>query len=96
MGSLKSLHTLFDKHLNHMLVTLGQNCMVQTIQNFELFDKKTKQNKTKQNKTKQNKTKQNKQTNTNKQTTQQTNNPNKQTNKQPPNNPLLRYSVSRV
>ena len=35
-----SLHTLFDKYLDHMLVKFEQNRMVQTIQNFELFDKK--------------------------------------------------------
>ena len=33
--NLKSLHT----YLNHMLVEFEQNLMVQTIQNFELFDK---------------------------------------------------------
>ena len=38
--SLKSLHTLFDKYLDHMLVQFEQYRMVQTIQNFELFDKK--------------------------------------------------------
>ena len=38
--SLKSLHTLFDKYLDHMLVTFEQNRKVPTIQNFELFDKK--------------------------------------------------------
>ena len=38
--SLKSLHTLFDKYLDNMLVRFEQNCMVQTIQNIELFDKK--------------------------------------------------------
>ena len=38
--SLKSLHTLFDKFLNHMLVKFKQYCIVRTIQNFELFDKK--------------------------------------------------------
>ena len=33
--SLKPLHTLFDKHLNPMLVKLEQNCMVRnTISNF--------------------------------------------------------------
>ena len=36
--SLKSLHTLFGKYLNHMLVNFEQNHMVQTIQNFKLFD----------------------------------------------------------
>ena len=40
--SLKSLHTLFDNFLDHMLVEFEQNCMVQTIQNCELFDKKKK------------------------------------------------------
>ena len=39
IGSLKSLHILFDKYLDHMLVKFEQNRMVQTIQNFELFDK---------------------------------------------------------
>ena len=40
--SLKSLHTLFDKYLDHMLVKFEQNCMIQTTRNFELFDKKKK------------------------------------------------------
>ena len=40
IGSLMSLHTLFDKYLDHMLVKLEQNRMVGTIQNVELFDKK--------------------------------------------------------
>ena len=39
MGSLKSLHTLFDKYLDHMLAKFKQNRMVQTARNFELFDK---------------------------------------------------------
>ena len=39
IGSLKSLHTLFDKYLDHMLVEFEQNRMARTIQNFELFDK---------------------------------------------------------
>ena len=38
--SPKSLHTLFDKYMDHMLVEFEQNCMVQTIQIFELFNKK--------------------------------------------------------
>ena len=38
--SLKSLHTLFDKCLDHMLVQFEQNRMVRTIPIFELFDKK--------------------------------------------------------
>ena len=37
---LKSLHTLFDKYLDHMRVKFEQNCTVLTIQNFVLFDKK--------------------------------------------------------
>ena len=37
---LKSLHTLFDNYLNHMLVNFEQNRMVRTIQNCELFDHK--------------------------------------------------------
>ena len=41
IGSLKSLHTLFnDKYLDHMMVKFEQNRMIRTIQNFELFDKK--------------------------------------------------------
>ena len=40
IGSLKSLHTLFDKYLDHMLVKFEQNRMVRTMQNFELFDEK--------------------------------------------------------
>ena len=40
IGSLKSLHTLFDKYLDHMLVEFDHNCMVRTIQNCELFHKK--------------------------------------------------------
>ena len=39
IGSLKSFHTLIDEYLHHMLV-FEQNCMVQTIKNIELFDKK--------------------------------------------------------
>ena len=40
IGSLKSLHTLFDKYLDHMLVKFEQNRMVQTIHNIELFCQK--------------------------------------------------------
>ena len=40
IGKLKSLHTLLDKYLNHMLVKFEQNCMVQITRNFELFDEK--------------------------------------------------------
>ena len=39
IGSQKSLHTLFDKYLDHMLGKFEQSRMVRTIQNFELFDK---------------------------------------------------------
>ena len=40
IGSLKSLRTLFDKYLDHMLVKYEQNRLIQSIHNFELFDKK--------------------------------------------------------
>ena len=40
MGSLKSLHTSFDKYLDHMMVKFEYNCMVQTTRNLELYDKK--------------------------------------------------------
>ena len=33
--SLKSLYTLVDKHLDHMLVEFEQNRMIQTTQNFD-------------------------------------------------------------
>ena len=36
----KSLHILFDKYLDHVLVKIEQNRMVRTIQIFELFDQK--------------------------------------------------------
>ena len=39
IGSLKSLHAFLKKCLYHMPVKFEQNCMVQTTQNFELFDK---------------------------------------------------------
>ena len=39
IGSLKSLHTFLKKCLYHKLVKFEQNRMVQTTQNFELFDK---------------------------------------------------------
>ena len=42
IGSQKSLHTFFDEYLDHMLVKFERNCMVQTTQNFELFDSKKK------------------------------------------------------
>ena len=38
--SPQSLHTLFDKYLDHMLMKFERNPKVWTIQNFELFDKK--------------------------------------------------------
>ena len=34
IGSLKSLHTLFDKYSEHMLMKFEQNHMVRTIQNL--------------------------------------------------------------
>ena len=40
IGSLTSLHTLFDKYLDHILEKFDQNCKVQTTRNFQLFDKK--------------------------------------------------------
>ena len=40
IGSLKSLHILFDKYLDYMLVKFEQNRMVGIIQNFVFFDKK--------------------------------------------------------
>ena len=39
IGSLNSLHTLFDKNLYYMLGKFEQNLMTQTIQNFELLTK---------------------------------------------------------
>ena len=40
IGRLKSLYTLFDKYLDHMLVKFEQNRIVRNIQNFVVFDKK--------------------------------------------------------
>ena len=40
IGSQISLHTLFDKYLDHTLVKFKQNRMVQTTRNFKLFDRK--------------------------------------------------------
>ena len=39
---LKSLYTLLDTYLDHMLVKFEENCMVRirTIQNFKLFGQK--------------------------------------------------------
>ena len=39
IGSLKSLHTVFGKYLEHMLVKFEQNRMVRTLQNIEFFEK---------------------------------------------------------
>ena len=50
IGSLKFLHTFLKKCSYHILVKFKQNPMVQTIRNFELFDKNKQTNK--QNKTK--------------------------------------------
>ena len=38
--SQKSVHTLFDKYLDHILVKFEQNRMIQDIQKFDLFGKK--------------------------------------------------------
>ena len=40
IGSLKSLHTLFDKYLDYILEKIEQIRMEQNIQNYELFGKK--------------------------------------------------------
>ena len=40
IGSLKSLHTFLKNCLFHILVKFEQNRMVETTQNFEIFDKK--------------------------------------------------------
>ena len=40
IGNIKSLPTLFDMCLDHMLVKLEENRLVRNIQNFELFHKK--------------------------------------------------------
>ena len=40
VGSLKSVHTLFDKYLDHMLVKFDQDRVVRNKQNFELWGKK--------------------------------------------------------
>ena len=40
IGSLKSLHTLFDKYMDHMLATFEQNRLVQTIIFFAFWQKK--------------------------------------------------------
>ena len=37
IGSLKSLHTLLDRYLDHMLVKFKRNCMVQTTRDFDFF-----------------------------------------------------------
>ena len=39
IGIIKSLHIIFVKHLDHILVNFEQNRTVRTIENFELFDK---------------------------------------------------------
>ena len=44
IGSLKSLHTWFDKYLDHMLVKFEPNRMVRTMQNVVLFDRQTVKN----------------------------------------------------
>ena len=37
--NLKSLQTLFDAYLDHMLTKFKPNRMVQNVQNFELYNK---------------------------------------------------------
>ena len=39
IGSLKSLPTLFDMWLDHIMVKFEQNRMIRYIRNFELFDR---------------------------------------------------------
>ena len=39
-GSLKSVHSLFDTYLDHMLAKFESNSIVRNVSNFELFDKK--------------------------------------------------------
>ena len=39
-GILKSLCTLFDTYLNHILAKFEPNRMVQNVQKFEVLDKK--------------------------------------------------------
>ena len=39
IGSVKSLHTLFDKNLDHTLVNFNQNRMVRTIQKLSFLTK---------------------------------------------------------
>ena len=43
IGSLKSLHTFLKNCLFHIPVKIEQSRMVETTQNFELFDIKKKQ-----------------------------------------------------
>ena len=40
IGGLKSLHTLFDKYLNQVLVKFEQSRMVRNVQNFGAFCQK--------------------------------------------------------
>ena len=47
IGSLKSLHTLFGKYLDHMLVKIESNCMVPATRNLELFEKNKQKQKQK-------------------------------------------------
>ena len=39
IGSLKSLHTLFDKYLDHMLLKFVQNRKIKNVKNSEFFGK---------------------------------------------------------
>ena len=40
-GRLKSLHTLFDTYFDHIMAKIGPNHMVQHVQNYDVFDKKS-------------------------------------------------------
>ena len=37
-GGLKSLHTIFDTYLDHMLARFEPNRVGQNVQNFQVFD----------------------------------------------------------
>ena len=38
IGNLKSLHKLFDKYLDHVLVKCEQNRMIRNVQNFKMVN----------------------------------------------------------
>ena len=39
LGRLKSLHTLYDTYLDHLLAQFESNSMVQNVHNLDLLDK---------------------------------------------------------